>query len=79
MTKQVWQAHMAAEGFETVARPDNAEALKLSLAHMKSGCAACGARRVTRKATRAAKVRRETYKSLGLTHYRNADGKEGWE
>lgn len=75
MTKAVWQAHMAAEGFETVARPGNAEALRLSLAHMKSGCAACAARRRTRKATRAAQTRRETLRSLGLVLVRGG----GWE
>jgi hypothetical protein len=76
MTKAAWQAHMAAEGFQTVARPGNAEALKLALAHMKSGCPTCKARRVTRKATRAARIRRETLKSLGLVQVR---GGKGWE
>ena len=78
MTKQVWQAHMAAEGFETVARPGNAEALKLSLAHMKSRCPTCKARRATRKATLRARTQRETIKSLGLVAVR-VGGRTVWE
>lgn len=74
MTKQAWQAHMAAEGLETVARPGNAEALKASLAHM-TGCPSCRERRATRRATRAARDRREAMRSLGLVQVRGG----GWE
>lgn len=76
MTKQAWQAHMAEQGFETVARPGNAEALKLALAHMRSGCSACAARRRTRNASRAARIRKQTLRDLGLAPVR---GGNGWE
>jgi hypothetical protein len=67
VTKQVWQAHMAAQGFE-----------ELSLAHMKSGCPTCKARRATRKATLRARTKRAAMKSLGLTAIR-VGGRTVWE
>jgi hypothetical protein len=77
MTRASWNAHMAAEGFSTRVGvgPEALANAKAALAHMKSGCPVCAARRVTRKATKAARGRREAMRSLGLSPVRGG----GWE
>ena len=76
MSRKEWDEHMATLGLATkvVRGPLGNDSAEASLAHMRSGCTVCAARKRTHKANRQRRDRHGAMRGLGLvkTPY-------GWE